>query len=202
MDSRPGSQSLQTLISNTSLALFAILSQSKDTCCADYGGETSAGFDGDNIEPYSDCLNKAQIEGIIADSIYLLENPGISDYNATAIRLFTPDVQVVSDSLKVSNGKPIDGTAFFPRRNAIVEAAFTVLLPINDMTTTYYSYNCEDQTMSWRWTASGMGTGKSRIANNMLFDLTNGRISHVYWEFNSINFVKNVGIDCPVPAAS
>ncbi|RMD40287.1 hypothetical protein DV735_g4840, partial [Chaetothyriales sp. CBS 134920] len=180
--------------------LFMLLGP--DIVASGLDGGTSAGDDGDDIEPYSDCLNQAQIEGIISDSIYLLENPGVSDYNVTTKRLFTPDVQVVSDSLKVSNGFPIDGTAFFPTRKAIEEAAFSVLLPINDMTTTYYSYNCEDQTMSWRWTASGMGTGKTRIGNNMLFDLTNGRISHVYWEFNSINWVKNVGITCPVPQAS
>ncbi|RMZ80165.1 hypothetical protein DV737_g3113, partial [Chaetothyriales sp. CBS 132003] len=137
----------------------------------------------------------------MADSIYLLENPGIWDYNTTAERLFTSGVQVVSDSLKVSNGEPIDGTAFFPTRSAITNAQFN-LPPLRNMETVYYTYSCEDQTLGWRWTASGMADGNTRIANNMLFDFVDGKVNHVYWEFNSINWVKNVGINCPVPEAS
>ncbi|RMZ86884.1 hypothetical protein DV736_g5891, partial [Chaetothyriales sp. CBS 134916] len=170
--------------------------------------ETSSGCTGstepEEDEPEEDepnCLDATQIEQILADSIYLLSNPGIYDYNTTAERLFTPGVQVVSDSLKISNGQPIDGTPFFPSRSAITNAQFD-LLPIRDMDTQYYTYSCDDQTIGWRWTASGMANGHTRIAAHMLFDLVDGRLNHVYWEFNSINWVANVGIQCSVPQAS
>lgn len=157
---------------------------------------------------------------------YILTAPTGPDFNTTVARILSSNFTVYSDSINTLAGRPLQQPSFPPGRAGFV-AASAQTPPIPQLTTTdvfvggYWNNTekgnswwggnhgtaCADLKVSWRWTASGIGSGMYPVNGIIDFVLLPSTeqgqdalvIDVVYAEFNTAAWIMDLGVDCAVP---
>jgi len=218
----------------------ALLAVSTATAAAVSDKRDLLGLGGSNGGPgqWACGLSQDNIDDLINGYTLLLTSPGSATFNATAARILASNFTVYSDSINSLASRPLGQPSFPPGRDGFVASQFSTP-PIPVLTTTdvyvggywngtasnpsggvrggnsWYGGNqgqlCSDLKVSWRWTASGIGSNTYPVNGIVDFVLVPGNtglgqdklvVETVFAEFNTAAWLLDLGVQCVAPAVA